>query len=265
MKRRNVLDALAHIDDEEGLEAAEDAEDGFDEEMIEEIDAVLGELENAPARALRPDHIPEKFWDPDGEQVRVDDMARSYSQLERKLHGLGKAGRLVPDKAGDYQITVPEDLLTPDPDVNAKLHQAGFTQRQAQLVYDLATERLAPLVRDMAADTVADAERRKVAEEFGGEDKFQRLAPRISNWGKANLPPHVFDALSSSAQGIHAMHQMMQSEEPILGGPGQTPKPGMSEVDLKRMMDDPKYWRDRDPAVFRRVEDGFRRLYPDER
>ena len=31
---------------------------------------------------------------------------------------------------------------------------------------------------------------------------------------------------------------------------------------LRALMRDPKYWRERDPAVVARVTEGFRRLYP---
>jgi hypothetical protein len=33
---------------------------------------------------------------------------------------------------------------------------------------------------------------------------------------------------------------------------------------LRRTIDDPRYWRDGDPALARFVSDGFKRLYPDE-
>lgn len=33
------------------------------------------------------------------------------------------------------------------------------------------------------------------------------------------------------------------------------------EKELRRTMQDPKYWRDQDPETVRRVEEGFKRLY----
>jgi hypothetical protein len=41
---------------------------------------------------------------------------------------------------------------------------------------------------------------------------------------------------------------------------GQTPG---NEEDLHKMMRDPRYWRDRDPALLAKVTEGFRQLYPD--
>ena len=33
------------------------------------------------------------------------------------------------------------------------------------------------------------------------------------------------------------------------------------EKELKRLMQDPRYWRDQDPELVKRVEEGFKRLY----
>jgi hypothetical protein len=30
-------------------------------------------------------------------------------------------------------------------------------------------------------------------------------------------------------------------------------------------MEDPRYWRDNDPAIFNRVAQGFRKLYPEKK
>jgi chromosome segregation ATPase len=40
--------------------------------------------------------------------------------------------------------------------------------------------------------------------------------------------------------------------------------PAEFERSLRKTIDDPRYWRDGDPALARFVSDGFKRLYPDE-
>lgn len=35
----------------------------------------------------------------------------------------------------------------------------------------------------------------------------------------------------------------------------------LSENDLRRMMRDPKYWRDNDAEYIRKIENGFKKLY----
>jgi hypothetical protein len=37
-----------------------------------------------------------------------------------------------------------------------------------------------------------------------------------------------------------------------------------AEKELKNLMRDPRYWRDRDPAILNQVSNGFKRLYPDD-
>lgn len=37
----------------------------------------------------------------------------------------------------------------------------------------------------------------------------------------------------------------------------------LNEEELRRLMEDPRYWRDNDPDVVQQVNDGFKKLYPD--
>lgn len=54
-------------------------------------------------KADRPDHIPEKFWDPEKGEPRLEAMAKAYQDLEKKLGNNKKA----PD---DYKIELDDDL-----------------------------------------------------------------------------------------------------------------------------------------------------------
>jgi hypothetical protein len=230
--------------------------------------------EDGQAVAPRPPGVPEKFWDPATGTLRVDALLKSYLELER-----GASRRIAPpasdaneeDKArwrkllgvpetpDGYEICPRHEMCGPDPEVNAKLHQAGFTPQQAQLVYDLAAERLVPLIADAAAEFEAGRQREKLNSEFGGEDRFRRLAPQIGAWGRANLPETVFAALSTTAEGVIAMQRMMAGKEPPIAreaSAGTAP----DEAELRKMMRDPRYWRTREPDFVRRVTDGFKRL-----
>ena len=53
---------------------------------------------------------------------------------------------------------------------------------------------------------------------------------------------------------------MMQSMEPDV----KTDKnevATLTEKDLRQMMQDPKYWRDKDAEYIRKIENGFKKLY----
>lgn len=212
-----------------------------------------------PAPAM-PDGLPEKFWDAEAAAVRLDALVKSYLELERKLGGLG--GRGVPEAADGYRIAEPHALVTSDPDVNRRLHAAGFSQEQAQLVYELAAERLLPMIGDVAAEFVAQSQLERLAEHFGGEDRWRSARGEIAAWGKARLAPEVFEALCCSADGVLAMQRMMASGEPGLVRGAEPASGAPGEAELRRMMRDRRYWRDKDPEYVARVREGFKRLYP---
>ena len=58
------------------------------------------------------------------------------------------------------------------------------------------------------------------------------------------------------------IYKMMQEgiEQPMLDNNGKRQEPE-TEESLRALMRDPKYWKKQDPALVKRVEDGFKRLY----
>ncbi len=222
----------------------------------------------------RPADVPEKFWDSEANALRVDALLKSYLELERRmsqrlalpgadapaeerqrfLRALG-----VPDAPDGYAIESPHELCCADPAINARLHEAGFTPAQAQLVYDLAAERLLPLVAEVAQHVEAERELDRLRQHFGGEERFRRIAAQLAAWGQANMPPAVFEALASTHDGVVALAKMAGKTEPAIARDAEAPAPA-DEQALRAMMRDPRYWRSREPEFVRRVTDGFRRL-----
>jgi hypothetical protein len=228
----------------------------------------------APDTATLRADIPEKFWDAERQEIRLDALLKSYRELERTLSRRAsppaddapEEERLrwrrvlgIPDSPDDYEITPAQGVVSADPEVNRRLHEAGFTPRQAQLVYDLAAERLLPLIAEAAAEFEAERQLETLRAAFGGEERFREVARQISAWGKANLPEAVVTALSGTAEGVIALHRMMQAKEPPLAREAEPPVVA-DEAELRRMMRDPRYWRTREPEFVKRVTDGFRRL-----
>jgi hypothetical protein len=201
-----------------------------------------------------PDGVPEKFWDAEAGTLRTEALLKSYRERQRFFRALG-----VPEKPDGYTIAAPHDLLCADDDINARLHAAGFNAKQAQLVYDLAAERLLPLIADAVREVEAEREVDRLRAHFGGDEAFRRMAAQIAAWGHANLAPHVFDALSTSHDGVVAIHGMMAKREPALMRAADQPA-ASHEQELRVMMRDPRYWRTREPDFVKRVTEGFRRL-----
>lgn len=216
--------------------------------------------ESAPL-GMRPEGVPEKFWDEANGQLRTEAMIKSYIELEKKLGSNGSPN--IPESPESYKINIQNDVISIDPDLNKKLYEAGFTQDQAQLVYDLASDKLMPLVSEIAAVFEAEGQVARLVDHFGTEDRWREASRQISAWGKSHLPERVFDALSTTYEGVLAMHKMMAGDEPELAQQGFAAEPAATEADLKQLMRDPRYWRQQDPTIVRRVRDGFRRLYPE--
>ncbi len=207
----------------------------------------------------RPEALPEKFWDDAKGEVRLDALIKSYIELEKKLGG---ALRPIPGRPEDYQISLKNEFFGPDPDVNRLLHGAGFTQEQAQLVYDIACERLMPMVAEIAALFEAQSQIDRLQDEFGGEQRWREIARQLDAWGRKHLPERIYEALSTTYEGVVAMHRMMTSgNEPELRSIGRDHDGIFNDATLKQLMRDPRYWRDQDPVIVERVRDGFRRLY----
>jgi hypothetical protein len=244
-----------------------------------EPDTDAAELAAATSDApVRPAEVPEKFWDAASGSLRTDALLKSYLQLERKLgamvplpsdhsdvDGIRRLQRVlgVPASPDEYEVHAPHEALAPDPAINARLHEAGFTRPQAQLVYDLAAEHLLPAIEQLAAEQEARQEAGRLAEHFGGVETWQAIAPQIKTWAEANLAKEVYATLCGSYDGVLAMHQMMQAREPGVIREAQAPGGAADTACLAQMMRDPRYWRDRDPAFVAEVTAGYERLFRD--
>jgi hypothetical protein len=239
------------------------------------------EAADAPTeRPQRPPYLPEKFWDDAKGSARVEALAKSYSELERKLGSRGMAAAAgetapagvvagaetadpatPPEPATAYRIAAPHPLVSQDGEVDARLLAAGFSEQQAQLVYDLAAERLLPLVGEAVGELEAQRQLDRLERYFGGEEAWRETARQIKGWAAAHLPDDVAATLAGSADGVLALHQMMRASEPELAGGGADAGAEITETSLAEMMRDRRYWQQRDPEFIARVTQGFKKLY----
>lgn len=226
--------------------------------------------------AIRPDFLPEACWDEltgslrpeallDAYRALVDEQSRKLAiptgpddqaAIDRLQSVLGR-----PASAAGYQVSTSHPLLERDDTVNERLHAAGFTQHQAQLVYDLAGEVMVPVVEDLLGRLQAEQELQHLTGEFGGPEGWAEVARELRMWGRANLDPPTYEALATTAHGVRAMVQLMRSREPTLVGQSEADPAPLDEGLLHEMVRDPRYWRDRDPTFVARVTQGFERLY----
>lgn len=207
--------------------------------------------------------VPDKFWNPETNEIRVDALLKSYLNLEKQYKALSV--RDIPDGPDGYEIVLPSDSISVNEDLNSRLHRAEFTREQAQLVYDLADEHLQPLVMEMAEHMQSHQHIDSLRNEFGGEEKWREISNQISSWGRKHMSQDVFEALASNPEGIRTLYRMMSRNEPDMLDGSSPPSGPVSEESIKSIMRDPKYWRDRDPPIVKQVQRGFESLYPSNR
>lgn len=216
------------------------------------------------------DNIPEKFLNEDG-TLNTSALIKSYSELEKKIGGMvsvptsesddatrQKFNRAigVPNNASEY----PVNELYNDEKLREKFLEIGLTCNQVEKIYDIANEFLSPLISDLFSvqdENNAITELKKI---FGNDEKMNETLRAINAFGMRFLPHDAYEALCASPQGIQSMYKMMQSMEPDVQMDGMNIKK-LSDSDLRRMMRDPKYWRDGDAEYIRKIENGFKKLY----
>ena len=209
------------------------------EEMINKTDTPTAG-QSAPARITVPD------------ENSTDEERQAY------FRAIG-----VPESPDKYDITCSHQLLSSDPEVNAMLHQMGFTNKQVQAVYDLAATKILPVIEELAADYESDKQRDALIRHFGGLEQWESVSRQISMWAKSHVPEPVLNALAGTYEGVMTLYTMMQKGgEPALMREDAASTAVLDEAALQKLMMDPKYWKEQDPETVRKVTEGFQRLYP---
>jgi len=186
-----------------------------------------------PAPGARPEWVPEQFWDPAANQPRIEAMAKSWTDLRRKVsQGTGAA----PENADAYAFPkiegLTEELIKADDplwkQVRESAHKAGVSQAQLEAI-------ISPYIQDAlergkqapAANPEADQAAR--AEAIAAEKA--KLGPNadlvvkdIKGWilglkSRGSLTEGEAGALlqSGNADGIRALMKLrtLAGEKPI--------------------------------------------------
>lgn len=247
--------------------------------------------------AARPDHIPEKFWDAATGAPRVEALAKSYAELEKRNSGLRDAHRAEfqkevfgnrPETPEGYQIAPPEkmpagvvmlDKFEPgmpleegkvyfaadatDPmwgKVQAIAHRAGLSQEEF-------SAEIVPLVAEAMGHRVATAEERALANrEFEaslGENGPMR-AEHLRGWLRGQVGEDKARAIAGSINSKAAVEAFEDLMIAAGGARFSSTATGaaaarQTEEELRTMMRDPRY--ESDPAYQKQVSEGWRKLY----
>lgn len=217
--------------------------------LIEEQPAVKEELK-----------APDKFLDKETGEVNVKALLKSYLELEKKLSEKTNNSPVIPASIDEYEITCNHNYFESDDELNKKLLESGFTKEQAQLVYDLAEERMIPMIIEIASCFECDKEKARLEEKFGGKEKWKEVSRQLLQYAKNKLPEQVIKGLSSSYDGVIALYNMMIEDAPAMSVPDEV-EGSLPPEELHKMMQDKRYWQERNPEFISKVTEGFKKLY----
>lgn len=217
----------------------------------------------------RPEFIPEKFWDTETNQVRVEGLAKSYAELEKtrgNVDGLREQWeneRLAsrPETPDAYALPANEaldmDALAASPIVSLwrkAAHEAALPQEAFERVIN---EYAQAEVDSMTARQTAELQ--KLGENANDRTTAVRLwAEKTFKEGEL----YAIQRIATDADGVQALERIMSalSEQGIDVGPGEGATQEESYQDIQKLMQSKEYYDSsrRDPKVVARVENWFK-------
>lgn len=214
----------------------------------------------------RPEHIPEKFWDKDKGEVKVDDVLKSYSEIEKEL-----TKAKTPEKAPDsYELNIPDefrDLIEiPDDDpmlVAYKEHAKEHNYSQEKFDRDFAF-----YLGFM--NTTAEQDQKAEIETLGGEKEAKETIKNVRMFLKNRLSPESYEVLvattttAAQMKALDELRKLASVQSPPPSDPDNNVSTDLTEAELRALMKKPEYHdeRKRDPELVKKVEEGFKKLYP---
>jgi len=244
----------------------------MNEEISEQVEETSTEQVQAEGvvseQPERPEWLPEKF-------ERPEELANSYKELERAFYSRkeelrnsiveelnNEAKSSAPISPADYEVNLqaPEGMeFTVDENdplldwFRGKSHEYGLSQDEFN-----------GLISEWAAMEAQRGPDWNTESEALGEYAERRLE-RVDSWASKHLSDQAYSAFAN----IQASASMVQLFEELMELNGQ-PKFNMetptqfqeriSREDLMAMQQDPRYWKDKDPAFISKVRAGFEQL-----
>lgn len=213
----------------------------------------------------RPDWLPEKF-------ERPEELANSYQELERAFYTRKEelrnqiVGELneeatssAPISPADYELNfnAPEGLEYSVADDDPMVDWFRATAHS----YGLSQEEFDGLMNEYIQVDATRGPDWNVESEALGEYADKRLE-RADSWAHQNLSEdayQVFANIPASAGMVQLFEELMElNGQPQFNMTSDTEfQEVLSIDDLRSMQNDPKYWKDKDPAFIQKVRQGF--------
>jgi hypothetical protein len=228
----------------------------------------------APAEPTRPEWLPEKFWDSKAKAPNVENLAKSYVELEKgrsnieELKAKWEAERLAARPETPDSYTLPEnEALDPEALAASPIVQLW---RKAAYEAGLGQEQFEAVINEYVETEIRRMEAQREAEMAKLGDNAVARTQAVALWAQKVLGADTeeFAALQRmavDAAGVRALEKLMELTRDIDTGAGDPPEkePELTEADVRKIMNTPAYYhpQKRDPAVVARVEEFFRKKY----
>jgi len=226
-------------------------------------DFVTQEDVEQTAAPSRPEWLPEKY-------NSGEDLAKAYKELESKLGTKEEdiRSRIMeeiqseafsnrPESAGDYQLPESiDDSAAVDNKLLSWWAEHSFENGYSQEEFEQGIAMYAETMNGSMPDIEAEAK-------MLGDNADQRIeaASLFANkfFPEAALP--AIERMCESHEGIIALEAIMEAMKDGSFAGNTQAVAGTSEKELREMMNDPRYWKDRDPHFIKQVTDGFQQIY----
>jgi len=244
------------------------AEEITEQEILDEVP----EQEQPPV-AERPEYVPEKFYNPETGEIRTEEMAKSYTQLETFSKGKESEmeEKIIEKLATEHAQNVPETYELPalPEGITEEMVEAnpltawwkdtakenGFTQEEFNDGVVAFVENLQSEETDMAHEM-----------EKLGENADARVEA-VDNFAQKFFPPDEYEAivysLGTSAEGVRALERIMeQGKSGVNSEQFSQPEKKLTLEDARAMMSDKRYYdpKYRDPSFVAKVDAAFRMI-----
>lgn len=208
--------------DLEALKAAADAAPTTTEEAIE-----ANRKAEEPQVAQRPDNIPEKFWDAEKGVVRVDELAKSYSELEsgKSPEETKEAPEETTEETTDEETEEDTEETTEEPTPSEVYNSLNdkFVEKGEFDDEDYAMAEKVGYSREMVDNhlagqkALAEAANRRLIQAAGGdpnsEDGGQSSVDSLLTWASTGLKPAEIDSFNEVFSGNDVNAAAIKMEE----------------------------------------------------
>lgn len=223
-----------------------------------------------------PDGLPESFWDAENGQIKTDELVGSYKELNEFKSQYDERLSKRPESADKYELRVPESVEIPEGVEWQFDENSPLLEKARELVFNAGGDQ--SVFDGLVGQYITESIEKSTGQATQAEETYQAEMAALGENGKARidavnsyltsaLPKEKAEALQAgitSKAALEALEDLIsKGKDAGLQSPGQGSQPtGMTQEQLDAMQNDPKYWRDKDPEIVRKVQEGYQKLYP---